>query len=85
MKLTTKSRQTINNKLADLCAKRHTALPISDINAALAPHGFKMEEALFCGREGRCNIEVGATNSILAFYWLKGELDGMYEVNAYLS
>jgi hypothetical protein len=58
MKLKAKDRTTINAKLADLCRNRLPALPLDTIAGYLHPLGIKMEEAIYCGHEGRCNIDL---------------------------
>lgn len=106
MKLKAKDRMAVNAKLADLCRNRHPHLPLTDIAGYLKPLGIKFEDAIYCGNEGRCNIELEwneryhlffmdedtsflsfqpVSNSVLVFYWLKGENTDTYEINAYLS
>ena len=85
MKLTAKNRKQINGALCDLARVYHPALPLADIDAILQPHGLATEEAIYCGRESRCTLEVGAENSMLVFSWYKHDTTGRYEINAYMS
>jgi hypothetical protein len=85
MKLLSAARKKINGALSDLCRVYHHALPIADINAILQPHALVTEEAIYCGRESRCTLEVGAENSVLVLSWYKHDTTGRYEINAYMS
>jgi hypothetical protein len=78
-----KARKAANKSLASL-ASYHPFLPISYIDAVLAGYGFApLEEAVYCGREGRMTQQVGARTWI-AMSWYKME-SGRYEIVAYLS
>jgi hypothetical protein len=80
----------LNDALNDMCKRRHRSIPLSDITALLARHGLKIEECILTGRSGTAQIDVNTTdgqevNSWLVLSWFKGEHDGQWEVNAYLS
>lgn len=86
MKLNAKIRKAINSALSDLCRVRHEAIPIADLDKLLLTHGLQSTEpAIYCGRDGRANLEVGADNSLLVLTWYKGDVDGRYEIVAYMS
>lgn len=89
-KLTSKVRSNVNRDLANLCRVRHYGIPLSDITTLLAGYGLKIEECLICGTNSNANLDVltlegQEVNSWLCLSWLKGDHDGKWEVNAYLS
>lgn len=80
----------MNAALTTLSQRRHLWLPMQDIGNILSAEGLRIEDAIFCGREGRCNIELyngetNISNSWLVFHWLKGSVVSDYEVTAYIS
>ncbi len=89
VKLTSKERKTVNERLNTLCLSRHDSLPIATISGYLESINVQMEDALFVGREGRANIELtrdgSEVNSWLVLYWKKGDVVSSFEVTAYLS
>jgi len=77
-------RVRANGKFCDM-PNYHNALPLADIDAILESEGFQpLEEAIYCGRDGRMRQQVGP-KTWLAMSWHKMEETGRYEVVAYLS
>lgn len=95
--LSERSRRVAADRLADLCRRRHAAIPLKIIAEILQDAGVRWaEDFLLCGQEGRASLDLVSlgvagpaglpvVNSVLVLYWLKGLHDGQYEVNAYLS
>jgi hypothetical protein len=80
----TKARRIANNLLAALPVY-HPFIPTADIDSILEKAGFrKMEPAIWCGRDGRSNEQVGE-KSYLTITWHKMEVTGVYEIVAYVS
>ena len=80
-----KARKTANGRLADMSSSYHQFIPTSDIDAILTEAGFNsMEPAIYCGREGRVNEQVGQRTWI-TMSWYKMEETGRFEIVAYLS
>ena len=80
----------MNVALTALCGRRHLWIPTADIANILEPHGLKIEDAIFCGREGRANCEIfhgdiNISNAWLVLYWKKGDVVADYEITAYVS
>ena len=79
-----KARAAANKALAAL-PNYHPHLPTGDLDAILTAHGFTaLEDAIYCGREGRVTEQVGP-RTYLSMSWYKMENTGRYEVVAYLS
>jgi hypothetical protein len=80
-----KMRVKANRLLADWVRPYHSALPIDLIDAALVEAGFSpMEDAIYCGREGRVHEQVGP-KTWLAMSWYRMEETNRYEITAYVS
>jgi hypothetical protein len=77
-------RNKANRLLSTWLSPYHCALPIDLIDAALVEAGFSpMEDAVYCGREGRVHEQVGP-HTWLAMSWYRTE-GGSYEITAYVS
>lgn len=85
MRLLEKTRRKLNKGIFEICSRRCESIPIDRIDAVLATEGLGTEPAIYCGRQGRATLDIGASNSLLVLTWLKGENDGLYEIVAYLS
>ncbi len=80
-------RNQVNRELATLCGNGNyfDGLPLNRIDETLTLHGFnQMESAIYCGRDGRSNEQVG-DRTWLSLSWHKMEVTGRYEVVAYVS
>lgn len=89
MKITAKERKIVNDRLYDINARRHPHIPLKDIGDVLAVVGLRIEDAIYCGREGRASNELykgeeQVENSLLILSWYKGE-SNTYEITSYLS
>ena len=79
------NRKYANVELHTLCTTYHDSLPISEIDRVLTQNGFRAtESAIYCGREGRSNEQVG-DRTWLTLNWYKMEVTGRYEIVAYVS
>jgi hypothetical protein len=79
-----RQRQLVNDELHAL-GNYHDGLALTEIDAILTKHGFnEMEPAIYCGRDGRVNEQVGK-RTWLSLSWHKMEVTGRYEVVAYVS
>jgi hypothetical protein len=74
-----------NKGFYDLSRKYHTGLPVAEVNAILEANGFRaMEEAIYCGRDGRSHEQVSDKRWV-SFSWHRMEVTGQYEVTVYVS
>lgn len=79
-----KAKHAVNTQLAILGRTYHNGLPLHEIDGILALSGFnRLEEGIYCGREGRINEQVGP-KTWFTMSWFKME-SGRYEVTAYVS
>jgi hypothetical protein len=78
------ARNLANEGLAILSRNYHSGLPIADIDKILTANGFNaLEEAIYCGRDGRVHEPVGE-HTWISFSWHKMD-SGRYEVTVYVS
>lgn len=81
-----KARKRANAALAKL-GNYHDGLALDKIDAILEANGFnKLEEAIYCGRDGRSHEQVGERTWLsLTWHQMEGSATRRYEVVAYLS
>ena len=80
----TRARRIANQKLAAMPVY-HPFIPTADIDNILTSVGLNaMEPAIWCGRDGRSNEQVGP-KSYLTITWHKMEVTGVYEIVVYVS
>lgn len=81
-----KNRMAANDALWRLTSNvYHNSLPIATIDGILMAAGFNtLEEAIYCGRDGKVHEKVG-NNTWFTMTWHKMEETGRYEVVAYVS
>ncbi len=89
MKLKGNVRKAINDRLFDIVKGMHDAIPLNNISKLLEEFGLKMEEAIFCGREGNTTNDIFTLSGEevdvwLVLNWHKFDT-GRYEVVAYIS
>lgn len=78
-----KLRTRVNRQLQQLPIY-HDGLPLTEIDNILAANGASaLEEAIYCGREGKVHEQV-QSNTWLTMTWYKME-SGRYEIVAYVS
>ena len=78
-----KARNLVNRELHGI-GNYHPFIPVETIDTILVKHGFHaMEEAIYCGREGRCSELIG-DYSYISLTWYKME-SGKYEIVSYVS
>lgn len=78
-----KAQTRVNRQLQQL-AIYHDGLPLTQIDNILADNGFSaLEEAIYCGREGKVHEQIGSKTWLL-MTWYKME-SGRYEIVAYVS
>lgn len=81
----TAARRRANWKLSELSARYHEGLALDEINNILVAEGFnELEPAIYCGRDGRSNEQVG-NSTYISLIWHKMEVTGRYEITVYLS
>jgi len=73
----------VNSALAALGRVYHQGLPLSDIDAILAPFDLKMQDGIYCGDTGECAECVG-NNVFMRMQWYRMP-SGRFEVTAYVS
>lgn len=89
MKLKANVRKQINDRLFDIVKGMQDSIPLTQITNLLNEFGLRMEEAIFCGWEGKANLDI-FTNSgeevdvWLVLNWHKFDT-GRYEVVSYIS
>lgn len=81
-----KARKVANRLLAAL-PNYHRFIPTTEIDNALVAAGFRpMEEAIYCGREGRVHEQVGDRTWItMTWYKMEEAVTPSYEIVAYVS
>lgn len=85
MTATEESRnRTLANQELGMLLTYHPHIPTGDVDAILTAYGFKpLEEAIYCGAEGRIHEQVGErTWIVLTWYKMPS---GNYEIVSYLS
>ena len=81
----TSAKNSVNKQLVVLGHRYHDGLALAEIDAILTSNGFNaMEEAIYCGRDGRSHEQVGE-KTWLTMSWHKMDVSGLYEVTAYVS
>jgi hypothetical protein len=76
-------RTAANRRLAAM-PNYHRWIPTGDIDAALEASGLRrLEPAIYCGRQGRINEQVGE-RTWLTMTWYRLD-SGNYEIVAYVS
>jgi hypothetical protein len=74
-----------NKGFDGLNTRYHDGLPVAEVNAILEANGFRaMEEAIYCGRDGRAHEQVSDKRWV-SFSWHRLEVTGQYEITVYLS
>jgi len=76
------ARKAVNRKLQKM-GNYHDGIPAGMIGEWLVEEGFEMEDAIYCGEDGRVHEQVGS-HTWLAMTWHRME-SGRYEIVAYLS
>ena len=78
------ARKVVNDALYELGRIYHDSLPITTIDGILQGAGLnETEPAIYCGREGSSNEQVGE-HSYLSLSWYRMG-SGRFEVTAYVS
>lgn len=82
----------INERIATICSRFHDSIPMESIFLACKAHGYEpLQEdgtpwsGFLCGRDGKANIDLSNTDSMLVLCWHKFETTGRYEVVSYVS
>jgi hypothetical protein len=79
-------RSNANDKLADLCRRYHSSIPLTEIKDILVSNGFDGAaiDGIYTGRDGRMSEQCGERTWIV-LVWHKMEVTGQWEITSYLS
>lgn len=82
-KVPAKHRAKINRALDALCKNYFDSIPVKEIQAILETYELKMEDGIYCGREGESNEPIG-NGCWLRMTWYKLQ-SNRFEIVAYVS
>lgn len=81
-KTTAKEKTAINKALGKLCSKYFPSIPLEEIQSIFSPFDLKIEEGIYCGREGE-SLEPIGRETFMRLTWYKLE-SGNFEIVAYV-